>query len=212
MSLPLSSLQSGASDSKKIKRQAFSGPLTGRFPSPQLQVSSRVSGSTSPVPMLTPKINELHELPRPPVTSLKPVRPSSLVGYSGPLVPRSQGLYATNQMLSNTASPLPTPPLVMARSFSIPSSGQRSISLEVVNFLETSHNAETPDEISSPPLTLISLSTSKTSTKEPVAQSTMSKGKIYHKRCTVTFEVSLNCLKRGWNKKGPFGYEMAWPR
>ncbi|KAG0489881.1 hypothetical protein HPP92_006744 [Vanilla planifolia] len=207
MSLPLSSLQSGASDSKKIKRQAFSGPLTGkslsnnpisslnepihsvqyppgplltpgRFPSPQLQVSSRVSGSTSPVPMLTPKINELHELPRPPVTSLKPVRPSSLVGYSGPLVPRSQGLYATNQMLSNTASPLPTPPLVMARSFSIPSSGQRSISLEVVNFLETSHNAEAPDEISSPPLTLISLSTSKTSTKEPVAQSTMSKGLV----------------------------------
>ncbi|XP_020687844.1 uncharacterized protein At2g33490-like [Dendrobium catenatum] len=179
--LPQSKYNSGVSDSKKIKRQAFSGPLigkslssnprlfsetiqpadyppgpsftAGRVPSPQLSLSP----SASPFPMLSSEVNELHELPRPPIISARPVRTSSLVGHSGPLVTRSQGLYATSAMLSNTASPLPTPPPVMARSFSIPSSVQRSGTLTMANFLEDSHNAEVFDEVSSPPLTLISL-------------------------------------------------------
>ncbi|KAL0928396.1 hypothetical protein M5K25_000274 [Dendrobium thyrsiflorum] len=183
--LPQSKYNSGVSDSKKIKRQAFSGPLIGksltsnprlfseiiqpadyppgpsftpgRVPSPQLSLSPRLSPSASPFPMLSSKVNELHELPRPPIISARPVRTSSLVGHSGPLVPRSQGLYATSAMLSTTASPLPTPPLVMARSFSIPSSVQRSGTLTMANFLEDTHNAEVFDEVSSPPLTLISL-------------------------------------------------------
>ncbi|KAI0530660.1 hypothetical protein KFK09_000207 [Dendrobium nobile] len=179
--LPQSKYNSGVSDSKKIKRQAFSGPLigkssssnprlfsetiqpadyppgpsftAGRIPSPQLSLSP----SASPFRMLSSEFNELHELPRPPIISARPVRTSSLVGHSGPLVSRSQGLYATSAMLSNTASPLPTPPPVMARSFSIPSSVQRSGTLTMANFLEDTHNAEVFDEVSSPPLTLISL-------------------------------------------------------
>ncbi|KAI0489338.1 hypothetical protein KFK09_029180 [Dendrobium nobile] len=163
-----SNSQSGASDSKFIKRQAFSGPLLGksRTNSPilptneyvQLSVSPRLSPSASPLPMFSPQINELHELPRPPISYANPARPSSLVGHSGPLVPRSQGLYTTNRMLSNTASPLPTPPSVMARSFSIPSNGQRSGTLTVSNFLEAIHNPEAHEELSSPPLRRISLS------------------------------------------------------
>ncbi|PKU77748.1 Uncharacterized protein MA16_Dca005580 [Dendrobium catenatum] len=163
-----SNSQSGASDSKFIKRQAFSGPLLGksRTNSPilptneyvQLSVSPRLSPSASPLPMFSPQINELHELPRPPISYANPARPSSLVGHSGPLVPRSQGLYTTNRMLSNTASPLPTPPAVMARSFSIPSNGQRSGTLTVSNFHEAIHNPEAHEELSSPPLRRISLS------------------------------------------------------
>ncbi|KAE8688260.1 somatic embryoproteinsis receptor kinase 1-like [Hibiscus syriacus] len=100
-----------ASDSKKIKRQAFSGPLTSKpgprklvsvehprlFSGPILRtpmsqvhaVSPKASPNTSPTFVSTPKISELHELPRPPAPSAsKSSRPSGLVGYSGPLMPR----------------------------------------------------------------------------------------------------------------------------
>lgn len=110
--------------------------------------SPRVSPS-SPLPMLSPKINELHELPRPPRTSADLAGPSGLVVHSGPLITRSQGVYATNGMLSNAASPLPTPPPFMGRSFSIPSNGQRSGNLAV-------HNPYSHKELSPPPLTIIS--------------------------------------------------------
>ncbi|MQM08059.1 hypothetical protein Taro_040914 [Colocasia esculenta] len=162
------------SDPKKIKRQAYSGPLPSKgwsskplssIPSVQHQVvspmpshvsttppstSPKVSPNTSPRLMPSPKINELHELPRPPPANLS--RPYSLVGHSGPLVSRGQELSTAGRIPSATsqmASPLPTPPVAMARSFSIPSSSQR-MSLNAVKLMETSHNEGEAGEISSP--------------------------------------------------------------
>ncbi|KAK8965323.1 hypothetical protein KSP40_PGU007740 [Platanthera guangdongensis] len=129
----------------------------GRVPSlTQVHLSPRASPPCSPLPMLSPKINELHELPRPPRTSADLARPSDLAVHSGPLITRNQGLYATNGMLSNTASPLPTPPPFMGRSFSIPSNGQRSGNLAVANFIEVIRNPDSREGLSSPPLTIIS--------------------------------------------------------
>ncbi|KAE8716475.1 somatic embryoproteinsis receptor kinase 1-like [Hibiscus syriacus] len=171
-----------ASDSKKIKRQAFSGPLTSkrgphkpvsvehhrlfsgpilRTPMPQVHaVSPKASSNTSPTFVSTPKISELHELPRPPATSAsKSSRPSGLVGYSGPLMPRGQVLPATNKStVSKTATPLPQPPDVVTRSFSIPSFSRRMMSLPVSKPLETANNSGMSEDLASPPLTPISLS------------------------------------------------------
>ncbi|XP_072992639.1 uncharacterized protein At2g33490 [Typha latifolia] len=121
-----------ASDMKKIKREAFSGPLTSNssaalptlVPTPQAS-TQKVSPGASPLAVSSPKINELHELPRPPTTSSKPRRPPNPMTHSAPLVYRDQVYSRTRNMPSN-ASPLPTPPGVMARSFSIPSNGQRT--------------------------------------------------------------------------------------
>ncbi|KAE8672989.1 somatic embryoproteinsis receptor kinase 1-like [Hibiscus syriacus] len=171
-----------ASDSKKIKRQAFSGPLKSKpgphkpvsvehpqlFSGPILRtpmsqvhaVSPKASPNTSPKFVSTPKISELHELPRPPATSAsKSSRPSGLVGYSGPLMPRGQVLPATNKSkVSKTAAPLPQPPDVVTRSFSIPSFGHRVMSLPVSKPLETANSSGMSQDLASPPLTPISLS------------------------------------------------------
>ncbi|CAL9152717.1 unnamed protein product [Musa hybrid cultivar] len=159
--LSTSQFAQNPSDAKKIKRQAFSGPLTSQtlpnkptlsaasslstvdYPSrfsampthitPQLSAAQKLSLSSSP-PISSPRINELHELPRPPLFSAKPVRPSGLIGHSGPLVYRGREHNASNKLpsiSSHMASPLPTPPGAMTRSFSIPSSGQRTPSLTV---------------------------------------------------------------------------------
>ncbi|XP_007043861.2 PREDICTED: uncharacterized protein At2g33490 [Theobroma cacao] len=171
-----------ASDSKKIKRQAFSGPLTskpwptkpvsvehpGLFSGPILRnpfsqppsTSPKVSPNTSPTFVSSPKISELHELPRPPASSVsKSSRPLGLVGYSGPLMSRSQALSATNKsVVSRAASPLPKPPQVVTRSFSIPSSAHGVMSLPVSKPLETAVNSGISEDVASPPLTPISLS------------------------------------------------------
>ncbi|RRT77145.1 hypothetical protein B296_00029134 [Ensete ventricosum] len=159
--LSMSQFAQNPSDTKKIKRQAFSGPLTSQtllnkpnlsaagslstvdYPSrfsampthitPQLSAAQKLSLSSSP-PVSSPRINELHELPRPPLSSAKPVRPSGLIGHSGPLMYRGREHNASNKIpsiSSHMASPLPTPPGAMTRSFSIPSSGQRTPSLTV---------------------------------------------------------------------------------
>nr|XP_019702907.1 uncharacterized protein At2g33490 isoform X1 [Elaeis guineensis] len=177
-----------ASDTKKIKRQAFSGPLTGKAWSSkpmnsatdhrsstdyspvfsaktacspkQPMVSSKVSPGTSPPTRSSPKISELHELPRPPTSLTNPARPSSLIGHSAPLVSRSQMLPATSRTssaASPTASPLPAPPGPIARSFSIPSSGLRKPVFPVAKLLEVRHSREVTGEVASPPLTPISL-------------------------------------------------------
>ncbi|XP_043724571.1 uncharacterized protein At2g33490-like [Telopea speciosissima] len=170
-----------ASDSKKVKRQAFSGPITSRpwlskpgfsasgpisgtehpllvsgmvsrVPIPQPSASPIVSPSASPPLISSPKISELHELPRPPISSVtNSTRPSGLVGHSAPLVARSQEHSTTNKspnLTSKSASPLPTPPLTVSRSFSIPSSSQRAMALTRLSKAE---------EVASPPLTPISL-------------------------------------------------------
>ncbi|XVE50051.1 hypothetical protein DITRI_Ditri01bG0130700 [Diplodiscus trichospermus] len=171
-----------ASDSKKIKRQAFSGPLTSKpwptkpvsvehprlFSGPILRnpmpkppsTSPKVSPSTSPTFVSSPKISELHELPRPPASSAsKSSRPLGLVGYSGPLISKGAVLSATNKSaVSIAASPLPQPPQVVTRSFSIPSSSHKVMSLPVSKPLETATSSGMSQDVASPPLTPISLS------------------------------------------------------
>ncbi|XP_015893971.3 uncharacterized protein At2g33490-like isoform X1 [Ziziphus jujuba] len=175
------------SDTKKIK--AFSGPLTSkssstkpvlsasgpiasadlphlvsgmvsRLPVPQSS-SPKVSPSASPPPVSSPKISELHELPRPPGSlAAKPSRTPGLVGHSAPLYFRNHELNPTNRVplvASNKASPLPTPPMVVPRSFSIPSSSQRSMTLHVTKHFDSHQVSNKAENVTSPPLTPISL-------------------------------------------------------
>ncbi|KAL6656304.1 hypothetical protein ACP70R_007130 [Stipagrostis hirtigluma subsp. patula] len=141
------------SDNKKVKRGSFSGPIASRPKSTEnIDVVSaphrhssahqptshvRVSPGTSPPPISSPKIKELHELPRPPVNTSKNSTFSSLVAHSAPLVPNSASsapkvhdhhrARQTPPSAPQTASPLPTPPPgAIARSFSIPSRGIRT--------------------------------------------------------------------------------------
>ena len=174
------------SDNKKIKRQAFSGPLTSKPSStkpllsasgpiastespqlasgmisrsqmPQSSSSPKVSPSASPPLASSPRISELHELPRPPGSlAVKASRSPSLVGHSAPLVLRNQEINATNRI--TVASPLPTPPLVVHRSYSIPSSSQREMALHVAKHFESPHGPNKAEDVTSPPLTPISLS------------------------------------------------------
>lgn len=199
--LSMSQFAINASDAKKIKRQAFSGPLTGHTPSnkpilspsvfsaiptrtiaPQPTTAQKLSQNASPPPINSPKINELHELPRPPIGSKQSAKPSSLVGHSGPLMYRCNEFRATSKLpsrSSQTASPLPTPPGAMARSFSIPSSSQRSPSVSVSELLEAPTNQNMTADISSPPLTPISLTPSQPPSRssESVSQTSKPKGK-----------------------------------
>lgn len=186
-------------DSKKIKRHAFSGPLTSKpwstnsgplAPTEPPQFSGtlsriavapssspKVSPSASP-PISSPKITELHELPRPPVSSTS-TRPLGSIGHSAPLVPRNQEL--SGKMASTTtitASPLPIPPSTVSRSFSIPSSSQRAKALHVAKLLEDSQNPGRPEDVVSPPLTPISFANIRPApaTSEMVTQSGQNKG------------------------------------
>ncbi|XP_052141225.1 uncharacterized protein At2g33490-like isoform X1 [Oryza glaberrima] len=121
-------------------------------------VSPKVSPKMSPVPPASSlKISELHLLPLPPA-NVDPVRPSGLVGYSGPLVSKRAPTPArASPKASRTASPLPRPPAALARSYSIPSNSQRTPIITVNKLLEAKHSREGSDA-SSPPLTPLSLS------------------------------------------------------
>ncbi|KGN46425.1 uncharacterized protein At2g33490 [Cucumis sativus] len=187
--LPRHSL--AASDAKKIKRLAFSGPLIGkpstnkpapvenaqlfsgpllRNPIPQpLSSSPKVSPVASPTFISSPKINELHELPRPPISStFKSSRPAGLIGHSAPLVSKSQGQSAaTKTVVRSTASPLPMPPpQTITRSFSIPY--RRAMETETLfpepKPLETVRSAEMVLDTSSPPLSPLTLSNNQSQT------------------------------------------------
>ncbi|KAL6294188.1 hypothetical protein ACE6H2_002330 [Prunus campanulata] len=183
-----------ASYSKERRRQAFSGPLTSKhwaskpvtsdhhqmFSGPilrnpvsqPLSSSPKVSPSASPTFMSSPKISELHELPRPPASSTsKSSRPLGLIGHSAPLVPRTQMQSATNKsavsptaaaqsatnkpVVSPTAAPLPTPPI--ARSFSIPSRDPRAMEFHVTELQEGSPVPEMAEDNGSPPLSPLAL-------------------------------------------------------
>ncbi|XP_047183095.1 uncharacterized protein At2g33490-like isoform X2 [Vigna umbellata] len=166
---------------KKIKRYAFSGPLTSNpgptrpvllesvqlfsgplLPSsiPQPRSSSpKVSPTASPTLVSSPKISELHELPRPPTNFPSNSRLLGLVGHSGPLLSGGQKVSSANNLAaSSAASPLPMPPQAMARSFSIPSSGARVAALHVPRTLDSSHGSSMSETIASPliPLALSS--------------------------------------------------------
>lgn len=171
-----------ASDPKKLKRQAFSGPLARKpwptkpisverphlysgpiLRSPMSQLPS-ASPSASPTFISSPKISELHELPRPPESSTSnSSRPKDFAGHSAPLGSRDQVRPAKNKsIVSYTASPLPTPPQTIVRSFSIPSSSP-SVRIYSSKPLETPHLTEMAEEVASPPLTPIALSSNQKS-------------------------------------------------
>ncbi|KAJ6959600.1 hypothetical protein NC653_037834 [Populus alba x Populus x berolinensis] len=178
-----------ASDNKKIKRKSFSGPITSKplamklalsssgpisatelsqqvsgvlahVANPQPSISPKVSPSTSPPLVSSPRISELHELPRPPGNlAAKAAKSLGPIGHSAPLV-RNPELSGTNKISSgaaNLASPLPTPPLIVPTSFSIPSSSPRTMTVHVSKLLDSSQLLDKPGEVDSPPLTPISL-------------------------------------------------------
>ncbi|KAF7123169.1 hypothetical protein RHSIM_Rhsim12G0021600 [Rhododendron simsii] len=182
--------QSLTSDAKKIRIYAFSGPLTGKswpnhlglsasgpiastgppmlFSGPILRtpmpppVSSppKLSPNASPTFVSSPKISELHELPRPPANYKAPMfasGPLNRIGYSGPLVSNRQENPSANILVSSRASPLPTPPQTLPRSFSIPSTRQ-SGDISVSAPLGAPQPLKMAEEIESPTLTPISLS------------------------------------------------------
>jgi hypothetical protein len=177
-----------ASDYKKNKWQSFSGPITSkpwsmkplsssgpisstelsqqvsgmlsRAANPQPSSSPKVSPSTSPPLVSSPKISELHELPRPPGNlAAKAAKPSVPIGHSAPLSrnPELAGTSKISTGAANLASPLPPPPLIVPRSFSIPSSSQRAMTVPVSKLLDSSQVSYKPGEVDSPPLTPISL-------------------------------------------------------
>lgn len=167
-----------SSSSKKFERQAYSGPLSKkpassqplpehpqlfsgpilRNPISQLLSSSPKASPVSSSPLTSsPKISELHELPRPPASSSGiSGRPSGLVGYSAPSVSRGPQYSSvkSENMASGTASPLPTPPPVVSRSFSIPTSVSKVMISEA---LQEPQKVGMPEGVSSPPLTPLSL-------------------------------------------------------
>ncbi|GLT37848.1 hypothetical protein SLA2020_121350 [Shorea laevis] len=172
----------GASDYKKMKRQAFSGPLISKRPWPSKPMlvehprlfsgpilrnpvpqppssSPKVSPSASPTFTSSPRINELHELPRPPASSTSSSsRPSGLIAHSGPLVSGGHMFSATNKsVMSKAASPLPQPPQSITRSFSIPSGTHRVMALPVSKPPEAADSSVIIEDIASPPLTPLSL-------------------------------------------------------
>ncbi|RAL38670.1 hypothetical protein DM860_002648 [Cuscuta australis] len=146
---------SSASDAKKAKRQAFSGPLTGKpwpnnsrisssgpllfkgippqfsgpllRPLPQPSTSKLSSSQASPPRLSSPKISELHELPRPPpphlsTTTSIPLSPH--ITHSGPLLSRLSPANKADVVTHPVAvSTLPMPPPGLPRSYSIPSRG-----------------------------------------------------------------------------------------
>ncbi|KAF5748673.1 hypothetical protein HS088_TW04G00631 [Tripterygium wilfordii] len=191
------------SDTKKIKREAFSGPLASkpsftrvfselpqlvsgvasRVPVSQSSSSPKISPSASPPPA-SPRINELHELPRPPGNfGSKAARSQGFVGHSAPLASRNSEVSVSNKSLSatsNAASPLPTPPLTASRSFSVRSSNQRAMAIHVSKQLEPPQVADKAEEFDSPPLTPISRSLTSikpvSTVTELVSQSGQSRG------------------------------------
>ncbi|KAI3463138.1 hypothetical protein Pfo_019801 [Paulownia fortunei] len=187
--VPQFDTQSGF-DSQKIKRQAFSGPLVSkpssnkplvptsgpisstevsgllsRVSGPQPPSSLNVSHNAPPPLVSSPKISELHELPRPPDSfGSKFMHSAGALGHSAPLVNRNREVSPTNRnrlVSSKEGSPLPLPQLTVSRSFSIPSSSQRAIALRSGKLLESSQIVQKTEEAPSPPLTPISLSSMK---------------------------------------------------
>ncbi|XP_022740261.1 uncharacterized protein At2g33490-like isoform X2 [Durio zibethinus] len=178
-----------SSEAKKIKRKAVSGQLTSKqlltkpvlsasgtnpsaevphlassvsshLPIPQPISPSKVSPSASPPLVSSPRINELHELPRPPGSAAaKPAKSPAMVGHSAPLVSRNEEFSASNipSLASSVASPLPTPPLIVPRSFSIPSSNQRAMAIHVSRHLEAPQVPDKDGQVASLPLTPNSL-------------------------------------------------------
>ncbi|KVI09259.1 hypothetical protein Ccrd_012369 [Cynara cardunculus var. scolymus] len=158
-----------AFDSKVDKRQAYSGPLpptkpfSGKIAPTNGPVSSTelplMRRSVSPQPLSSPKINELHELPRPP-SSLSFSKPGvSPGGASAPSFFKNQDINKTPSAAAAAASPLPPPPLVVPRSFSIHSSNPSAMVPKRIESPQITVGKR--EEVSSPPLSPILLSNRK---------------------------------------------------
>ncbi|XP_010556308.1 PREDICTED: uncharacterized protein At2g33490 [Tarenaya hassleriana] len=144
---------------KPISTETFSGAVS-RLPVPtpvamvphQSSSSPKVSPGASPPLASPPRVSELHELPTPPPPLLPRHRPksSALAGHSAPLTAWSQDSKSTvPSSTSIVASPLPVPPLIVPRSFSIPSRNQRTMAQGLPE--------KNQDAVASPPLTPMSL-------------------------------------------------------
>uniref|UniRef100_A0A7N0UQ23 BAR domain-containing protein n=1 Tax=Kalanchoe fedtschenkoi TaxID=63787 RepID=A0A7N0UQ23_KALFE len=150
-------------------RVSISGPISSsnvshgvRLPIPRSSASPKVSPNTSP-PHAIPRINELHELPRPPMGPVSKTSVSGPIGNTGhstPLISKGTGLSAMNRdspaTSTSSASPLPLPPSSVTRSFSVPSSSQRAMALQAAKLLDQSNVQVNAEGIASPPLTPIS--------------------------------------------------------
>ncbi|CAI9756379.1 unnamed protein product [Fraxinus pennsylvanica] len=173
-----------AFDTRKVKRQAFSGPITGKpWPkNPNLSASGHIISSEYPLPfsgsilrtplpqpmsmpkllsrvsptfMSSPIISELHELPRPPA-HLPSNRLSNHIAHSGPLVSKGHELPTASISATSVAkSTLPMPPQTIYHSYSISSGGRKESALHEPS--EASQNLKMTEAISSPPSTPISL-------------------------------------------------------
>ncbi|XP_042014871.1 uncharacterized protein At2g33490-like isoform X1 [Salvia splendens] len=175
--IPHVDTQSGF-DAKKNTRQVFSGPITSKpslnmlhtpissndtpqsfsgllshVSGPQSSLLVNVSHNASPALATSPKISELHKLPRPPDTSVsKQTRSIGALGHSAPLVNSKREVSPTNRnpfRQLREGSPLPLPQPTVSRSFSIPSIGQREASFHSGKVYSAG--------VASPPLTPISL-------------------------------------------------------
>ncbi|XP_075515246.1 uncharacterized protein At2g33490-like isoform X1 [Primulina tabacum] len=154
------------------KLQLFtSGPI-GSTEQPQ-SISGKVSHVTGVPPpppsslnvpliaahplLSSPKINELHELPRPPDSlASNPVRSAVALGHSAPLVNRNQEVsptYRNPLRSSKEGSPLPLPRLSISRSFSVRTNSQAAISLHAGKGVQSSQIAKNMEEVASPPST-----------------------------------------------------------
>lgn len=174
------------SSSKKLKLQSFSGPLASKpfstktlfssgnpvnasgvppFSSgPILRSSvhrssspSKISPTASPT-FTSPRISELHELPRPPVHVIYGSgKPSAGVGFSAPLASRSPEITTTSKSsMAKKASPLPAPPLVGYFSMPLSVAGTAT-KFPLSRASETSPGSEKSEDNFSPPVTPIML-------------------------------------------------------
>lgn len=179
---PLETPQSSQHDA--APRHAFSGPLkpsSTRLPVPlpaQAQSSSpRISPTASPPLASSPRINELHELPRPPGQFAPPRRSKSpgLAGHSAPVTAWDQERSSVVASTNIVASPLPVPPLVVPRSYSIPSRENRAMAQQPLP--ETNQNrVVSPPPLPLTPASLMNLRSLSRSRVGEVAQSGQFRG------------------------------------
>ncbi|PWZ03952.1 Uncharacterized protein Zm00014a_011951 [Zea mays] len=160
LSMP-SSLNDRRSSAAQAQHLVMPGNLQGLFWQPSSASPKVPPKMLGRHPTKSPRISELHELPRPPPASVESLRPSGLVGYSGPLVSKRQtqipaATARVSPTASRTPSPLPPPPATLTRSYSIPSNSQR-IPIVTADRLLEARNSRDGSDIYSPPLTPLSL-------------------------------------------------------
>ncbi|KAJ8439106.1 hypothetical protein Cgig2_027032 [Carnegiea gigantea] len=133
--------------------QFSSGPILRGSPH-QSSYSSKGSPTASPAITSSPRISELHKLPRPPTHAIyNSGRPSGFSGFSAPLVSRSLDHSTTNKMSVKMAPPLPTPPLIATVDDLKQSKDSSKINPSRPS--ETSNSSEKSETAASLPLTPI---------------------------------------------------------